>query len=160
MSDPVTCGRPTDGPGTGLPDLHGKERPRRKGAASSRVDFVDVWTKLMVQRAEGPVAPGPHVSLRCMDARVQDEHQPWARRSLLRLGRPSSSWQAGEHRYTTAAVASAAKEIYDALRGTYTSPAGHTLPVNGHIQKVRYMTHLKPPCQEAAHELPVHQPED
>ena len=39
--------------GTGLPDLHGKERPRRKGGASSRVDFVDVWTKLMVQRAEG-----------------------------------------------------------------------------------------------------------
>ena len=30
--------------GTGLPDLHGKERPRRKGTASSRVDFVDVWT--------------------------------------------------------------------------------------------------------------------
>ena len=50
----------------------------------------------------------------------------------------------GEHRYTTAAVASAAKEIYDALQGTYTSPAGHTLPVNGHIQKVRYMTHLSP----------------
>ena len=129
--------------GTGLPDLHGKERPRRKGTASSRVDFVDVWTKLMVQRAEGQWR--------------RDLTFPFAAwmlvfKTSINLGKTffaatraaEEQLTGGEHRYTTAAVASAAKEIYDALQGTYTSPAGHTLPVNGHIQKVRYMTHLSP----------------